>query len=463
MASHVLLTASGQIQQAWSMELFVLGPAFGLPSIDAECIAVVALLRSLDRKDWLLIPTHDGREGLPLLVSGDQRICGFKNISRHLGADKNEGDAIALASFLERGAQTLLDISLYVSFENYSTTRSAFTQILPWHTNYILPPRLRAAARARTDHLSISSIDVDNVHEDLSGRTSSVDGMGKEQAFEVEAQKRASLLLPRKDTLGSLLQKPQHSAVFKLHALADNFFGPLQDMLGGKNFLQGAEMTSVDCLACGYLCLMLYPKMPQDWLASTMRRKYAPLVAYVERMYKKLGLQTNVGAVMSLTPPESEIELLSRLETSELTLPWQATVRDSFLNVLAMTAQELVSHIPGLKPSTSVVTVRPDTRLSWQRQLPTILAVLAATLGLSMFAGLRTGLLTWPRGEELHVFGRKRFSDYGHLGAVLAGMSVLSQQTRSSASPQTGVTGQGSHENATIVDVQVDVEPTSIR
>ncbi|KAK1057129.1 hypothetical protein LTR33_013717 [Friedmanniomyces endolithicus] len=197
--------------------------------------------------------------------------------------------------------------------------------------------------------------------------------------------------------------------------------------------------------------------MPQDWLASTMRRKYAKLVMYVERMYKKLGLQTNVDAVMSIPPPQSEIELLARLETSELILPWQATARDSFINILTVTAQELISHIPGMKPSTMVVT------LIWQRQLPTVLAVVAATLGLGMFAGFRTGLLSWPRGEQLHVFGRKRFSDYGHLGAALAGMSVLSQQPRSSASPVTGVTGQGSHENATIVDVQVDVDPTSIR
>jgi len=77
-----------------------------------------------------------------------------------------------------------------------------------------------------------------------------------------------------------------------------------------------------------------------------------------------------------------------------------------------------------------------------------------------MFAGLRTGLLTWPRGEELHVFGHKRFSDYGHLGAALAGMSVLSQQSRSSASPQMAQSG---HDNATIVDVQVDVDATSMR
>ncbi|TKA76091.1 hypothetical protein B0A55_04423 [Friedmanniomyces simplex] len=439
------------------MELCILGPAFGLSSIDAECIATFALLQRLDRKDWSLVPTHDDREGLPLLVSSGQRICGFKNIARHLGAHQHEGDAIALSSFLERGAQTLLDISLYVSFENYSTTRSAFTQILPWHTNYILPPRRRAAARARTEHLGISSIDVDNAHEDLSGRPSGMDGVGKEQAFEVEAQKRASLLLPRKDTLRSLLQKPEHSAVFKLHALADNFFGPLQDMLGEKDFLLGADMTSVDCLACGYLSLMLYPKLPQDWLVSTMRRKYAKLVAHVERMNKKLGLRTNAEAVMSLAQSNPGVESLAR---RKMTLPWQIPARSSIIDIVAMTTQELISHIPGLKPSTSVATIRPDMQLFWQRQLPTFLTALAASLGLGVFAVFRMGILTWPRGEELHVFGRKRFSDYGHLGAALAGISVLSQQTQGHAdshmAPERG-------EKATIVDVDVDVEPISMR
>ncbi|KAK5697520.1 hypothetical protein LTR97_007658 [Elasticomyces elasticus] len=417
------------------MELYILGPAFSLPSIDAECIAAVALLQLLDRKDWSLVPTHDDRGGLPLLVDQGQRISGYKNILRHLEIELHVGNAIAISSFLERGAQTLLDISLYVSFESYSTTRSAFTQILPWHTNYLLPPRRRAAARARTDHLGISSIDVDNVHEDLSGRPSGMDGVGKEQAFEVEAQKRASLLLPRKDTLRSLLQKPEHSAVFKLHALADNFFGPLQDML--------------DCLAFGYLSLMLYPKLPQDWLASTMRRKYAKLVAYVERMNDKLVLRTDVKAVMS-----------SARSDSESILPWKSPASSSFFDVANSTARELFTHIPLLKPTTSIITTNADTMRFWQHQLPAILTLTVLSLGLGITAAFRTGTLTWPKGEALHVFGRKRFSDYGHLGAALAGMSVLSQQTTSPGEPYMN---QGDSDKAVLADVEVEVNVSDTR
>jgi len=41
-------------------ELHIWGPAFGLPSIDAECIAVVAYLnRALPQHQWKLVANHD--------------------------------------------------------------------------------------------------------------------------------------------------------------------------------------------------------------------------------------------------------------------------------------------------------------------------------------------------------------------------------------------------------------------
>ncbi|KAK3066816.1 hypothetical protein LTR53_016677 [Teratosphaeriaceae sp. CCFEE 6253] len=441
------------------MELFILGPAFGLPSIDAECVAAVALLQRLNRNDWTLVPTHDDRRGLPLLVSNGSQICGFTNIARHLEAEQRSGDAVAISSFLERGAQTLLDISLYVSFENYSATRSAFTAILPWHANYILPPRRRAAARTRTEHLGISSIDVDTVHEDLSGRPSGADGVGKEQVFEVEAQKRASLLLPRKDTLRSLLRKPERSAVFKLHALADNFFGPLQDLLGDRDFLLGAEMAGVDCLAYGYLALMLYPHMPQDWLATTMRRKYAKLVAYVDRLHNRLGMQTNTEAAMALAQDEPSSDVKPQMRGMDMALPWQRPARSTFLDRATMTIEELISHIPILRPSTSITSIRTGAQLWWQRLLPAILTLTAVSLALGISAAVKTGILAWPHGEQLHVFGRKRLSDYGHLGAALAGMSVLSQQPRGSSDLPTAQEDEG---KAVLLDVEVEATPNAV-
>lgn len=153
-----------------TMKLFILGPAFGLPSIDAQCIAATALLQLYVPNDYEIIPSHDESRPLPHLVDGTARISGFNSIVRHL-ADKRiisqgqldrqqRADAVAITSFIETSAQTLLDISLYVGFENYRlATRPAYSKILPWHANYTLPPRKRNAGRNRTDHLGISSIE----------------------------------------------------------------------------------------------------------------------------------------------------------------------------------------------------------------------------------------------------------------------------------------------------------------
>ena len=103
----------------------------------------------------------------------------------------------------------------------------------------------RAAARTRTQHLGISSIDVEEVHEDLSNRPASFDNV-KEPQFEAETQKRASLILPRRDTVLSLLRRPEHSAVFKLHTLADNFFGALQDVLDNNEHFLGTVVADGD-------------------------------------------------------------------------------------------------------------------------------------------------------------------------------------------------------------------------
>ena len=42
------------------LELHVWGPAFGLPSIDPQCLAAIALLKLSLREDaWVLVADHD--------------------------------------------------------------------------------------------------------------------------------------------------------------------------------------------------------------------------------------------------------------------------------------------------------------------------------------------------------------------------------------------------------------------
>ncbi|KAF2764601.1 hypothetical protein EJ03DRAFT_19184 [Teratosphaeria nubilosa] len=422
-----------------AVELHILGPAFGLASIDSRCLAAVALLQLHLPSEYRLVPTQTEQDRLPLLIDNGNRIYGFNNIVRHLDvsgylSSDQTANAIALTCFLQSRAQTLLDISLYVSFENYSTTRSAFTKILPWHANYVIPPKRRTAARQRTEHLGISSIDVDNVHESMGLD----DGVGRAEGkkFEAETQKRASLLLPRKDTISSLLRRAEHSAVFKLHNIAENFFEPLQEMLGDREYFLGASaLSAVDCLAYGYLALMLFPNVPQDWLAATLKTKYPKLVSYIERIHNKLSLYTKTEKVLFLQTLETHASREDYRKANGMSLPWSGDSSSSFLTIITSTVAELVSHIPLIAPSTTtVIHTRDVKRPSWHRYWPTILGLSTGAVGLSLYFALRTGNLIWPHGEDIQIFGRKRLADYGHLGAALAGISMMSQQARSVAS-----------------------------
>lgn len=75
------------------MKLYILGPAFGLPSIDAECIAAVALVKSHCQSantSWELIASHEAPSDtntsahLPLLQDGDGSFSGFNSIAEHI-------------------------------------------------------------------------------------------------------------------------------------------------------------------------------------------------------------------------------------------------------------------------------------------------------------------------------------------------------------------------------------------
>lgn len=433
------------------MQLYVLGPAFDLPSIDAECNASIALLKSQlsESTQWTIVSSHNISHRLPYIIDGDARIYGFNNIARHISAHhprrggstyfsrSQRATSTALISLLETQAQILLDISLYISFENYyNTTRPAFTKILPWHANYIVPPALREKARRRTEHLGLGSVDVEDVHDgdvtDSRGSSSGLtDGIGKERKFEDEARKRASLLLPRRETVGRLLMQRQGGgAVFKIHALAGNLFDVLDEVLGEQRFFQGTEgIEVVDCAVWGYLSLMLCAPMPQDWVRRLLKGKYPRLVKWVERVREEAGLPVDVDGVMALARCASVEEVMKTREKKGMSLPWEPPAGAGIGDVVGMIGRDVLARIPYLGfADPTIISSSPSQHAFWRRYFPTIALTFATTIGAFGYYAFTTGLLVWPRGQEVHIFGRKQFSDYGHLGAALAGVSLLGRQ-----------------------------------
>ncbi|THV66931.1 hypothetical protein D6D28_07915 [Aureobasidium pullulans] len=432
------------------MKLHILGPAFGLPSIDAECIAAVALVERYTQgsgQAWALVASHEAATGtqLPFLQVGDKTYSGFDRIAQHLvevsggtvpGLATNltaeqQADATALSTFIKSEGQLLLDISLYVSFENYrNRTRSAFTKILPWYANFVIPPQRRDEARQRTQNLGVSSVDVDDIHEDVIDKPSSMQSEQQKKPFEHETEKHARRLLGRRDTVRTLLQQPEHAAAFRLNALADNFFEPLQDLLKKQSTLLGTEEPAiVDCLAFGYLSLMFYPKMPQNWLASTMRLKYQKLVVYIGSLRDTLRIDAH---------PDEALSAVSQSEKGAAELPWVTPQSFSPFAVISYIGQSLFNQLPLPKSNAGLKQLPTNRQPSLlQRYLPAVLGLTSTSLALLGFWAYNN--LTWPHGEAVHFFGRRKFVDYGAAGATLSALGSLGmhmqQQHQQSQSP----------------------------
>ncbi|KAL8749426.1 MAG: hypothetical protein Q9199_007691, partial [Rusavskia elegans] len=186
-------------------------------------------------------------------------------------------------SFLETHAQPLIDLNLYVSSENYhASTRPAYSHILHWPNTWLLPPQRRAAAKARTGHLNFSSLDLDTVDQDEDKKSQFAAG--------TEIPKRLIRSTPRTTTTSLAKKKGQHAARFRLDRLAEGLLGPLNLLLKAKRYLLSDEekrMTSLDCLALGYLALAMVPEVPQPWLSIKMKQGYPDLCRYVEDRAKE--------------------------------------------------------------------------------------------------------------------------------------------------------------------------------
>ncbi|TKX21077.1 putative outer mitochondrial membrane transport complex protein [Elsinoe australis] len=426
------------------MRLHILGPAFGCPSIDAQCNAAVALVKeeaSKQGKKWELVCAVDNFEDLPFLEDEEKLYHGFSSIARHLRDERLPAEHAATEAFIESNGRTLLDVSLYISYENYAAkTRPSFSHILPWYSNYFIPPERRAAARKRTEHLGITGIDMDDVHESVLDQPENMSAA--ERRFDEETKSRARTLLGRRHTVKSMLRSSAAAGAFKLKNLADNFYEPLVDLLGKNKYLTSdTELSRVDCLAYGYLSLLLYPKVPQAWAAEIMRKEYPSLVQYIHRVRDELHLGVR---------DEVAQNMLRDTRKDDTGLPWISVVRPAVLRQLTSCGQALLRQTP-LSPKSSPVVAedKSHARSTIHDLLPHAASLTIGTLFLGGWLLYRQGI--WPQGEQVHFFGRKRLADYGAAGSALAVLSGFSSHvnSREPRPAQQELLGQA------IVDVEV--------
>ncbi|KAF2270822.1 hypothetical protein CC78DRAFT_1263 [Lojkania enalia] len=437
------------------LELYVWGPAFGLPSIDAECIATIAYFqRIVPHAQWILISDYDTsispREEFPALIDGNLKKTGFSEIITHLrshcsGAydldyhltQEQQTDRTAFTSFLQSIATPLIDLYLYVSSENYySATTSAYTAILPWYKNYTIPPTRRDLARARTSHQGLSSLDINAAGDDSTHPGSGTSGS------EFEAAKRAAGLpsgnratLPNALNLGrgkgirGIFNSPIYAVRFKLDALINELLEPLLDLLGKKDYLlDGSKPSSLDCIALGFLSLMLYPDVPQAWLKEAIQTRFPRLLRYIRCMREELlgGEEVQVA----------DVWLISHSTNSpkhSLRLPWHPSPSRTPLFTIVTTAREVTTKLPLLSALLRpAVTYQIDDRKlakSIPSSLPSPLFINSlCSLSVALAAALVGAAISHrrsPRSGDLVFQALRPNLRFGEAGNVL---SVLAYQ-----------------------------------
>jgi hypothetical protein len=301
--------------------------------------------------------------------------------------------------------------------------------MLPWFANYTVPPKRRDLARARTAHMGLSSLDVDTTAED-----GFAPGRGTASS-EYEAAKRAAGLptdsQPKPLRMGrgkGFLGTPVYAARFRLDALSNELLEPLADLLGRKDYLlEEGQMSSLDCLAFGYLSLLYYPAVPQAWLKETIQTKFPRLASYIRRLRKEVFYNEEINAadVWSISVGSSDAR-------SSRMLPWQARCQSLTSSALSG-AREIVGNLPLVSfwvQRTSPVHLEPQTVSAMHRSaLPshafinTLLGITAAaTVGL---ASLAVQHRRSPRDGALIFWALRPSTGLGEAGNIL---SVLANQ-----------------------------------
>ena len=243
-----------------------------------------------------------------------------------------------------------------------------------------------------------------------------------------------------------LVKEKQSSARFKLDALVDAAFKPLQQLLGKKKWLLSDETaSSLDCLALGYLSLALLPDVPQSWLAEGLRGRYPDLCKYVDGGVKEVfgGAVTLEDALQSSIRDRSATAQGQR----EATLPWRApeqnigsvgaNILNSTLDLMPFYKRTIVTTSSIEPPHSS--DAPPHSLTS--TLLPALLAGAGAVAAIASY--LLYSHLSVQEPEK------RKLSDMGEAGAMFARLDFGEPQEEVRIPPTEGMVPVG---------VEVDVE-----
>lgn len=315
---------------------------------------------------------------------------------------------------------------------------------LPPSVRYTLPSTLHSTALSRAAAAGLSSTD-DDEEATQQTREPQVQAGNADHADAKLAGgiSSPSLLFKRKHTLQAALRDEQSKMRFRVQAAVETLLEPVAEKLKavatqrGKRrkdiyLLGGGKRggpTSLDCLAFGYLSLLLNPSMQNSFLTGVIRKRYGIVVDYIDAL--------RIELLGGTAPIDANVIMSSQLDhTTFFSLPWRrlsppppssTTTTTTVLKNLTTP----LSHL--LLPSLSSRSLLPpfihlynnpfDTRTHtplWLLTvtLTTIPSILAA-LGYFLFRHVQNEWVGWGGGEtNKHFYRTARGYGEGTWGGV---------------------------------------------
>ena len=275
----------------------------------------------------------------------------------------------------------------------------------------------------RTEHLGLSALDIDPAEEEQKSKADAMPGYDQ-----IPRSLRNSI----KQTVRAAVRQPNHAAQFRLSVLLDSVFGPLSELLGEKqSFLRDEQMTSLDCLALGYLAMALIPEMPQAWLADTMKKKHPSLCAFVEAGLKKC-FGGPVRPEDALFHPEQNGSREDGLDfyeniasaSEKSVLPWKKPSPTSLLSTSTTLLSYTLPSIPliGSFYQSPIINHDEDSHSPATGSLlgPALLTLSTAAVAVGsyfLYSVLVSSNNSYRSGGTLE---KRRLDDMGEAGAMLA-------------------------------------------
>ncbi|OLN84322.1 Metaxin-like protein [Colletotrichum chlorophyti] len=396
------------------LELHVWGPAFRLPSVDAECLAAIAYLHTaLPSSQWRLIPTNDpaihSSNRLPALSANGVWVTGYASIVAHLAhlsprspswdldldsrlTPPQRADAHAYGAYIESQLAPLVDAALYGTHDNWTAvTRPALSNLLGFPLSWTVPVMLRDQATARCAHLGFDALGAED--EDAPDpQTSPLD--------------RAMKHLPvsgKKSVLEEM--KAGTARGIRLHAVTIDALAPLEDLRARgeetpgekKRFFGGDVPTSLDCILLGHLALIQATSLPQDWLRAILAKKFPHLVAMVADLREECLVSP--GALPWVAPPSSPLRTATRFLDNVV----QATpnIGEAYVVEWRRRAEKKARGVAD------------------RRTLALAGGVLAAGTALAYGVWVYRGLEPWGLRTQTWMAEKRGLGKFGDLGAML--------------------------------------------